>query len=143
MGIAIFVGVLFFVIGIGIVIASVASFLKRRRQVANSLSSDGLVTAFATEMGRRGHLYYPLVQFKTTSGEVISFQSSVGASRAGYSIGQQVKVLYDGRNPQEAEIDALTSLWLVPGCTLAMGLAFTVGGLFLSLVMILVMRNQP
>jgi len=143
MGIAIFVGLLFFVIGIGIVIASVVQILKRRRQIASSLPADGLVTAFATEMGRRGYLYYPLVQFKISSGQTISFQSSVGTSRAGYSIGQQVKVLYDARNPQEAEIDALTSLWLVPGCMLAMGLAFTIGGLFLSLVMILVMRNQP
>ncbi len=143
MGIAIFVGLLFFVIGIGIVIASVVNFLKRRSQIAHSLPADGLVTAFATGMGRRGHLYYPLVEFKIPSGQMISFQSSVGTSRAGYSIGQQVKVLYDARNPQEAEIDSLTSLWLLPGCMLAMGLVFTLVGLFLSVVMILVMRNQP
>ncbi|MDQ2920428.1 MAG: DUF3592 domain-containing protein [Acidobacteriota bacterium] len=130
-------------IGIGIMIAGVVSIVKRRSQIANSLSADGLVTAFATEMGRSGYLYYPLVQFKIPSGQMISFQSSVGSSRAAYSIGQQVKVLYDARNPQEAEIDDLTSLWLVPGCMLAMGLAFTIGGLFLSVVMTLVMMNQP
>lgn len=143
MGIAIFVGLLFFVIGIGILIGGIVSILKKRRQIANSLSADGLVTAFATEMGRSGYLYYPLVQFKIPSGHTISFQSSVGSSPAGYSVGQQVKVLYDPRNPQEAEIDNLSSLWLVPGCMLAMGLAFTIGGLFLSVVMTLVMVNQP
>ena len=143
MGIPIFVGLLFFVIGVVILISSVVSILKTRRRIANSLSADGLVTAFATEMGRSGYLYYPLVQFKIPSGQTISFQSSVGNSRPGYSVGQQVKVLYDARNPQEAEIDALSSLWLVPGCMLVMGLAFTILGLFLAVLMALVMVNQP
>lgn len=143
MGIAIFVGLLFFVIGVAILIGSIVSILKTHRRVANSLSADGLVTAFATEMGRSGYLYYPQVQFKIPSGQTISFQSSVGTSRPGYSVGQQVKVLYDARNPQEAEIDALSSLWLVPGCMLAMGLAFTILGLFLAVLMTVVMVNQP
>ena len=143
MGIPIFVGLLFFVIGVVILISSVVSILKTRSRIANSRSADALVTGFATEMGRSGYLYYPLVQFKIPSGQTISFQSSVGKSRAGYSIGQQVKVLYDARSPQTAEIDALSSLWLVPGCMLAMGLAFTILGLFLAVVMTLVMLNQP
>ena len=143
MGIAIFVGLLFFVIGVGVLIGGVVSVLKTRSRIANSLSADGLVTGFATGMGRSGHLYYPLVQFKIPSGQTISFQSSVGSSRPGYSVGQQVKVLYDARNPQQAEIDDASSLWLVPGCMLAMGLVFTVLGLFLAGVMTLVMLNQP
>ncbi|MDQ2975255.1 MAG: DUF3592 domain-containing protein [Acidobacteriota bacterium] len=142
MGIAIFVGLLFFLIGIVILISGIVSIFKTRSRIANSLSADGLVTAFATGMGKSGYLYYPLVQFKIPAGQVISFQSSVGSSRAGYTVGQQVKVLYDARNPQEAEIDDLSSLWLVPGCMLAMGLAFTIGGLFLAVVMTLVMINQ-
>lgn len=143
MGIPIFVGLLFFVIGVVILISSVVSILKIRNRIANSISADGLVTGFATEMGRSGYLYYPLVQFKIPSGQIISFQSSLGHSRAAYPVGQQVKVLYDARSPQEPEIDALSSLWLVPGCMLAMGLAFTILGLFLAVVMTLVMVNQP
>jgi len=143
MGIPIFVGLLFFVIGLVVLIGSVVAILKTRSRIANSLSADGLVTAFATEMGRSGYLYYPVVQFKIPSGQTISFQSSVGTSRPGYSVGQQVKVLYDRRNPQEAEIDSLSSLWLVPGCMLAMGLLFTILGLFLAVLMTLVMVNRP
>jgi hypothetical protein len=92
--------------------------------------------------GKSLYLYYPLVQFEIPSGETIGFKSSVGSSRAGYSVGQQVKVLYDAHNPQQAEIDSVAALWLVPGCMLAMGLVFTIGGLFLSVVMILVLMNQ-
>ncbi len=143
MGIPIFVGLLFFVIGIGVLIAGISSIFKRRSQIANSLSADGLVTGLATEMGKSSYLYFPLIQFKIPSGQTINFQSSLGSNPAGYSVGQQVKVLYDARNSQEAEIDALTSLWLVPGCMLSMGLAFTIGGLLLSVLMTLVMLNQP
>ena len=143
MGIPIFVGLLFFVIGIGVLIAGISSILKRRSQIANSLSADGLVTGLATEMGRSSYLYYPLLQFKIPSGQTINFQSSLGSNPAGYSVGQQVKVLYDARNPQEAEIDDLNSQWLIPGCMLAMGLGFTIGGLCLAVLMILVMVNQP
>ena len=142
MGIAIFVGLLFFMIGVVVLISGAVSVFKVRSRIASSLSADGLVTAFATEMGRSGYLYYPLVEFKIPSGQTISFQSAVGKSRPGYSVGQQVKVLYDARNPQQAEIDDSSSLWLVPGCMLAMGLAFTILGLFLAVVMILVMMNQ-
>ena len=142
MGIAIFVGVLFFAIGVAILIAGIVSFFKRRNQIANSLSADGRITSFATEMGRSGYLHYPVVEFKSPSGQSISFKSSVGSSRTGYSVGQQVKVLYDPRNPMEAEIDNVTSLWFVPGCMVAMGLAFTIGGLFLAVLMSLVLINQ-
>jgi Protein of unknown function (DUF3592) len=142
MGIAVFVGLLFFAIGIVVLISGIVTVVKTRRQIANSLSATGVVTALATEMGRSGYLYYPLVQFKIASGQTMSFQSGVGSSPAGYSVGQQVKVLYDAGNPQRAEIDSMSSQWFVPGCMITMGVLFTIGGLLLSVLMILVMMNQ-
>jgi hypothetical protein len=140
MVIPIVVGLLFFAIGILILISGIASFIKRRNQIANSLSATGVVTAFATEMGRSGYLYYPQVQFKVADGQTISFQSSAGSSRAEYGVGQPVKVLYDAHNPQQAEIAALSPLWLVPGCMTMIGVAFVIIGLLLSLMMFLVVR---
>jgi len=142
MGIPIFVGLLFFAIGIAVMFGSVVSFVKRRQHLANSVSKVGTVTAFATGMGRSGYLYFPLIQFKIPSGQTISFQSSFGNSRMAYAIGQQVEILYDARDPYKAEIDTLTSLWFVPGCMLVMGLGFATGGIFLSAVMILVVISQ-
>lgn len=140
--IPIFVGLLFFAIGIGIFIFGISSILKRRKQNANSLSTTGVVIAFATEMGRSGYLYYPQVEFQLPTGQIFRFQSSVGSSRAAYGVGQQVTVLYSAYNPQEAEIDGLTSMWLLPGCMIGMGIIFTIIGFFLSAMMILVAMNQ-
>jgi hypothetical protein len=89
-------------------------------------------------MGRSGYLYYPQVEFRLASGQPFRFQSSVGSSGAGFSVGQQVKVLYAAHNPQEAEIDGVTSMWLLPGCMIGMGIIFTVIGFILSVMMILV-----
>jgi hypothetical protein len=136
------VGLLFLAIGITIVIAGIVALLKRRKQNANSLAATGVVIAFATETGRSGYLYYPQVEFQLASGQTIRFQSSVGSSRAAYGVGQQVKVLYSAYNPQEAEIDGVTSMWLLPGCMVGMGIIFTIIGFFLSVMMILVAMNQ-
>ena len=136
------VGLLFLAVGITIIIAGIVALLKRRKQNANSLAATGVVIAFATEMGRSGYLYYPQVEFQLVSGQTIRFQSSVGNSRAVYGVGQQVKVLYSVYNPQEAEIDGVTSMWLLPGCMVGMGIIFTIIGFILSVMMILVTMNH-
>ncbi len=56
MGIAVFVGLLFFVIGIGVLLNGIVTVIKTRRQIANSLAATGVVTTLVTEMGRRGYL---------------------------------------------------------------------------------------
>lgn len=142
MGVPIVIGLLFFVLGICLLISSIVAFIKKRRQVANSSSATGVVTELVRGMGQRGYLYYPQVQFTTASGQTVSFNSSVGSNPAGYAVGQNVEVVYDPRNPQQAEIDSATSLWVVPGCLLGMGLVFTVLGLVLAGMMILVAVNQ-
>jgi hypothetical protein len=142
MAIPIIVGLLFFAIGIVIFIGGISSLLTRKKQNAAALSTTGVVIGFAREMGRSGYLYYPQVEFRLASGQPIRFQSAVGSSRAEFGVGQQVKLLYSASNPQEAEIDGFTSMWLLPGCMIGMGLIFTIIGFILSVMMILVAVNQ-
>jgi hypothetical protein len=143
MVIPIIVGFVFLAIGIAIFIYGIVFIMKRRKQNANSLSTDGVVIGFAREMGRSGYLYYPQVEFRLATGQVIRFQSSVGSSRAEYGVGQPVKVLYTAYHPQEAEIEAVTSMWLLPGCMVGMGIIFIIIGFILSVLMILVALKQP
>jgi hypothetical protein len=142
MVIPILIGFLFIAIGTFILISAVVSMLKRRKQNARSQSTTGVVVGFAREMGRRGYLFYPQVEFQLATGQIIRFQSSVGSNRATYGIGEQVKVLFSAYNPQEAEIDSVSAMWLMPGCMMGIGIIFLVIGLFLSALMILVAMNQ-
>src|SRR5687768_3378949 len=105
MVIAIFIGLWSVVTGIVLMTRGVVSILRRRRQIATSLSADGVITSIETEWagGEDGkYFYHPLVQFKVPSGQEVSFRSPIGRT-VGYFVGQRVKVLYDPRNPQEAE----------------------------------------
>lgn len=46
---------------------------------------------------------------------------SRSASSWSYAVGEEVEVLYDPRDPDEAEIDRWTSLWLLPGIFAGLG----------------------
>ncbi len=141
--IALLVGVLFFFLGIAVLIYSAVALIKRRRQIAAWAPGMGVVTGLVTESGQRGYIYCPVVQFTTSTGIPCNFKSSVGSNPAPYAVGQNVNIIYDPQNPQNAEINSSTSLWFVSGCSFAMGLAFTGLGLVLTIAMALVLMNQP
>jgi hypothetical protein len=125
------VGIIFFLIGLAALVSGIISVLKVRRQVAGSAKATGTVINFAKTMGRSGYLYCPQVDFADETGKRIGFQSKVGAQPPAYAVGQRVQVIYKRSNPLEAEIDSLASLWFAPGCMVLFSLAFTVLGLIL------------
>jgi hypothetical protein len=139
--IASLVGIIFFLIGLGVLVSGVFSIFKIRRQVADSVKTTGTVFGFGKSMGKSGYIYCPQVAFTDAHGRKIQFESEVGAQPPAYVIGQQVQIIYQQNNPQKAEIDSVTSLWFVPGCTTLMGLAFTFLGLVLFIVGIFVHLN--
>ena len=58
------------------------------------------------------------------------------------SAGQSIAVRYDPAEPQKAEVDSATANWFVPGCTVAMGLAFLFLGLVFVVIGILALAGQ-
>ncbi len=139
--IAFLVGIIFFLIGLGLSVSGVFSIFKVRRQVADSVKTAGTVFGFGKIMGKSGYIYCPQVAFTDAKGRQIKFQSEVGSQPPAYNIGQKVQIIYQPNNPQKAEIDSVMSLWFVPGCTSALGLAFTFLGFVLFFVGILVHLN--
>ena len=137
MAIPILVTALLALVGLAILIGSIVVFLKKRRETANSVMAVGVVTGHVREAGRRGWLYYPVVQFETATRQVVSFQSSFGTSWHRQATGQRVDVLYRPEEPQKAEINSTLSLWFVPGCMFVMGLAFLLLGLSMAALFIL------
>jgi hypothetical protein len=83
---------------------------------ASSRSSDGDVT------------YSPVISFQTPDGQTIEFKSQSGSSSRWPAVGQTVEILYDPRNPQQAEINSFSSLWIAPLILSALGAAFFIIG---------------
>ena len=133
------VGILFPLIGIGLLAAGVLAVIRQRRRFAGALSATGVVLDLQREVvnpGRPG-IYCPLVRFTTTSGQVVEFLSDYGSQPAMHKVGQSVAVRYDPQAPEKAEIDSPLARWLVPGIMLVMGLGFIVLGCMLTAVFFL------
>ncbi len=57
-------------------------------------------------------MYFPVIQFKTAAGVTVTAESKTSKSR-GYPIGKTIAVLYDPDHPDNMEIDAFLSRWVV------------------------------
>ena len=128
MGILIALGVGFVGLGVLLMGASAAALLRARREAASRLSAWGVVAALQPRAGLRGSIHCPVVQFQTETGELVTFQSSVGGQPPLHTIGQRVAVFYDRARPDGAEIEAPAVLWLVPAGLFAVGLVFAAVG---------------
>ena len=71
--------------------------------------------------------YYPVVDFTTDDGRRRSLQMSVGSNTPEFELGDEVIVLYDPEHPLNARIKSFGSsanMWILPGITGVLGLAF-------------------
>jgi len=74
--------------------------------------------------------YYPVVEYVSIDGKGHSVQLSEGSSSPSYEIGDDVTVLYDPEHPLDARIKSFGSsalMWILPGITGILGIAFLVG----------------
>lgn len=85
--------------------SSTASFLER------SVSSQGTVVELIRSRSSDSINYYPLVQFVTSDGQQVEFQSNSGSNPPLYDQGERVSVLYEPSSPQAAKINGFFSLW--------------------------------
>jgi len=72
--------------------------------------------------------YYPVVEFRTRSGETIRFRGSTGSGVPDYEAGAPVDVLYDPEKPHEAQISAFSQFWLGPMVVTIVGLIMFILG---------------
>lgn len=143
--------ILFFLIGVGLIWASVRSWLDMRRIRPRLLQAQGVVTNIVTESkamrtsndSRTYNVYrFPVIHFQTQAGEARSFRSEVGevetryrhntwgltpkrknATEFQYVVGQALTVLYDPLGEVPPRIDTWSAF---NGLSLALLAAGTV-----------------
>ncbi len=78
-------------------------------------SAAGTVLRLDEETGRKDEARFrAAVGFTTRDGRETSFYSAVATSHRDYRVGDSVRVLYDPRDPERAEIASFVRLWLLP-----------------------------
>ncbi len=145
MGPLLFVGVLFVLIGVAVLIGGVVAAVKQALKSGRGVAATGTVVDLVSRVFNPGSagVYCPVVEFTTAAGQPVRFESQFGTMPAGHRVGQSIPVRYDPADPQKAEVDSATANWFVPGCTSAMGLLFLVLGIVFLVIGILVLANQP
>ena len=78
MGILIALGVGFVVLGLLLMGAGATVLLRARREAALRVSAWGVVSALQPRAGLRGSIHCPVVQFRTETGELVTFHSTMG-----------------------------------------------------------------
>lgn len=108
-----FVLKLAFVIGSIFILISSALIINKIIFISKACSTEGTVIDMRMSKEHDNDTTFaPVVQFKLTDGENITFISPVGSSSPQYKIGDSVKVLYTPDNPGNAEINYFISILL-------------------------------
>ena len=136
MGALLLVGVLFVLIGLGVLIGGAITAIKQSRQLAGRTAATGKVVGLVKRIFNPGSagVYCPVVEFTIASGEAVRFESDFGTTPASHRVGQSIAVRYDPLEPQKAEVDSASSRWLVAGCMILMGLGFLGMGLVFTVM---------
>jgi hypothetical protein len=134
------IGLLFALIGVAVLIAGGVAAMKVSRASGRGVVATGTVVDLVHRVFAGGAgVSCPVIDFTTAAGQSIRLESPFGTMPASHRIGQSIAIRYDPTDPQKAEVDSAGERWMVPGCTIAMGLAFLVLGAALTVVGILVL----
>jgi len=82
--------------------------------------------------------YYPVVEFVAMDGKRRSVKLNEGSSSPSYEVGEEVTVLYEPDHPSDARIKSFGGsalMWILPGITGILGVAFLVAMLLVRRVM--------
>lgn len=69
------------------------------------------VVEYKTSRGKNGTVYAPIFKFKDRSQHVVSFTSTINSSPPAYDIGENVKIVYNRRNPQDVKVVSFWGLY--------------------------------
>jgi hypothetical protein len=126
------IGVVFLLIGIACGVGATLFFRSSLRKVMHWKRGNGTVVdyvVYTPTSYNKG--YTPKIQFTSDDGKEVIFVASTGSNIQRYRIGDIVKLRYSADNPDKADLDSFTNLWLGPIFLTLLALPFSGAGLFL------------
>lgn len=130
-----FLSALILVVGIPFAIISVFEFKNTLNLLSNSHKTLGRIIDIEEEKRRNGgYMYSPVIKYKSVTGDEYIYDSNTKTGYTSYKIGQEIELIYDKNNPQNARVNSFLDIWFL---TIIMGVggwASTIGGIVLLLV---------
>ncbi len=108
-----------FVIGLGLSGGSYYAGMSMLERINNGVRTSGEVVDFVSRRSSSdsgtSYSYYSIVRFVDTNGQKVRFEDSVGSSSRMHRRGEQVDVLYNYEQPEDAIIDRGLFNWGLSG----------------------------
>ena len=117
-------------IAVVVLVAGAATLVHTIRFVQGADRAAGTVIELRSEVSDGDEVFYPVVRFTTAEGRSVEFVSSSGSSPPSESVGDEVEVLYDPDDPNDAQLSGFFHLWLWPLVLGPLGLIFGCFALF-------------
>ncbi|MCK0127105.1 DUF3592 domain-containing protein [Erythrobacter sp. F6033] len=120
-----------FFAGIGAIFAAIGGWMLWGELALSdvSFSAQGTIIELADYRDSEGTtMYRPVAEFYDTSGRRYEFSSKTSSSSPGFSVGEQVDIIYDPLRPQDARIDTFGQRFLLPTIFTAIGSLFVLIG---------------
>jgi hypothetical protein len=113
-------------VGGGLIIASVFMGQKTLQFINSAQRAQGVIVEKAEKRSSKGgRTYYPIIEFQgPQTGQAIRFRHNFGTSMPSWQVGDNVNVLYNPNEPQDAIMEDGVWNWFVPGMFMAVGLFF-------------------
>lgn len=114
--------------------------LAREQSVPGQVVDLVVRSSWDNDTQRRMQYTYPVVSFSLPGGELQEVELAEGSNPPAYAVGQEVTVLYDPQRLGDVRIKSFGSsllLWLLPGITGFVGLAF------LAVSLLMLRANRP
>lgn len=118
-----FMGLCFGLSALALLGGAVWAYFSQQHKMESRVAAVGTIVELITRItaSGRSNMICPVVEFTVPSGGKIRFTSDFGSRPAGHKVGQNVNIRYDPVDPQKAEIESMTTLWLVPLILVFMG----------------------
>ena len=110
---------MFMFIGIMFLVEAYQRWDKSYTLIDGYVSAQGVIVEVvpylsSRKVGKSTSLnYFPDVKYTTAKGEEVTFRSQATSKADHYKSGDEVQVLYNENNPQEAVINSFSALWSI------------------------------
>lgn len=94
----------YLIISVALIVAGLINWYRTKQFIETAQRTTGTVIELVQRSGRKGPTYSPTVRFKTIDGSEITFTETLSTRPPGYEINEQVTVLYDPNDYQQARI---------------------------------------
>jgi hypothetical protein len=101
-------------------------FFQSQDLVNNGTSTKGTIVDLRHEVTDKSGVYYPVVKFQSSTGDVLEVKTSFGSSPPTHKIGDSVEIFYDKNNPKRWTINHPFYLYFLVGIFGFFGVLLTI-----------------